>query len=92
MFIFIWLHQVLAAALRVFTCGMQDLVPWPGMEPQGPPTLGVRSLSHWTTRDVPPPKLSPAHKLGKCWDTRGHTGHIKLRVTSAFCVPTAHTQ
>ena len=33
------------------SCGMQDLVPWPGIEP-GPPALGVRNLSHWTTRGV----------------------------------------
>ena len=31
---------------------MWDLVPWPGIEP-GPPALGVRSLSHWTTREFP---------------------------------------
>ena len=31
---------------------MWDLVPWPGIEP-GPPALGVWSLSHWTTREVP---------------------------------------
>ena len=34
------------------SCGMWDLVPWPGIEP-GPPALGVQSLSHWTTREVP---------------------------------------
>ena len=31
---------------------MWDLVPQPGIEP-GPSALGTRSLSHWTTRDVP---------------------------------------
>ena len=31
---------------------MQDLVPWPRIEP-GPPALGAWSLSHWTTREVP---------------------------------------
>ena len=31
---------------------MWNLVPWPRIEP-GPPTLGTRSLSHWTTRRVP---------------------------------------
>ena len=34
------------------SCGMQDLVPQPGIEP-GPPALGAQSLSHWTTREVP---------------------------------------
>ena len=31
---------------------MRDLVPRPGMEP-GSPALGARSLTHWTTREVP---------------------------------------
>ena len=31
---------------------MWDLVPWPGIELR-PPALGVHSLSHWTTREVP---------------------------------------
>ena len=34
------------------SCSMQDLVPWPGIEP-GPGALGAWSLSHWTTREVP---------------------------------------
>ena len=36
----------------IFSCGMWDLVPWPGIEP-GPPALGGQSLNHWTTREVP---------------------------------------
>ena len=35
-----------------FIWRMWDLVPWPRIEP-GPPTLGVWSLSHWTTRAFP---------------------------------------
>ena len=31
---------------------MWDLVPWPRIKPKSP-ALGVRSLSHWTTRKVP---------------------------------------
>ena len=42
----------LIAACRTFSCGMWDLVPWPGIEP-GPPELATWSLSHWTTREVP---------------------------------------
>ena len=34
-----------------FSCGMWDLVPWPGLEPW-PPALGVQSLSYCTTRGV----------------------------------------
>ena len=30
---------------------MQDIVPRPGIKPQ-PPALGVRSLTHWPTREV----------------------------------------
>ena len=36
----------------MLSCGMRHLVPWPGIEP-GSPALGVWSLSHWTTREVP---------------------------------------
>ena len=47
------LHRVLVAAfgLIVAAC-MRDLVPRPGIEPR-PPALWVRSLTHWTTREVP---------------------------------------
>ena len=34
-----------------FSCGMWDLVPPPGTEPDFP-ALGVQSLNHWTTREV----------------------------------------
>ena len=48
------LFRVLVAAcgLLVSAC-MQELVPRPGIEP-GLPALGVQSLTHWTTREVPP--------------------------------------
>ena len=46
---------MLAAAHRVsgslVVACMWDLVPQPGMEP-GPPALGARSLTYWTTREV----------------------------------------
>ena len=35
-----------------FSCHMWDLVPWPESKPR-PPALGARSLSHWTTKEVP---------------------------------------
>ena len=67
--VFIWLHWLLAAARRIsdLCCGMQDLsvvacklftscmwdlVCWPGIELWSP-ALGVWSLCHWTTREVP---------------------------------------
>ena len=34
------------------SCSMWDLVPWPGIKPR-PSAVGVQSLSHWTTREVP---------------------------------------
>ena len=57
-YLFIWLCQVLVMASRIFSCIMQtlscglwDLVPWPGIRP-GSPALGAQSLNHWTTREV----------------------------------------
>ena len=51
--------SIFVAAFRFFNCDMRtlscsiwDLVSWSRMEP-GPPPLGVQSLSHWTTREVP---------------------------------------
>ena len=49
------LHRGMQASLVVacgLSCGMWILVPQPGIEP-GPPALGVWSLNHWTTREVP---------------------------------------
>ena len=42
----------LSCGMRALTDGMWFLVPCLGME-SGPPVLGVQSLSHWTTREVP---------------------------------------
>ena len=57
--LFIWLHQVLVAACKIFSYGMQtligsmlDLVPWPGMEPK-PAASGAQTVRHWTIREAP---------------------------------------
>ena len=50
-FFFLILFIYLAAL--GLSCSMWDLAPWPGIKP-GPPALGAQSLSHWTTREVPP--------------------------------------
>ena len=42
----------LVVECRIFSCGMRDLVPWPGIE-FGPLALGVQSLSYWPVREVP---------------------------------------
>ena len=54
--LFIWLHGVLVVAHRIFkcsrwtlSCGIWDLVPWPGIK-SGPPALGP---SHWITMEEP---------------------------------------
>ena len=39
-------------AAHGLSCGMRDLIPWPGIEPRSP-VLGMWRLSHWTTREVP---------------------------------------
>ena len=48
----LWHAGSLVEACGIFSCGIQDLVPWPGIEP-GPPAMGPWSLNHWTTREVP---------------------------------------
>ena len=44
--------QDLLVATCELSCGMWDLVPWPGIKP-GPPALGGWSFSPWTSKDVP---------------------------------------
>ena len=39
-------------SLRTLSCGIWDLVVRPGTEPR-PPALGVKSLSHWITMELP---------------------------------------
>ena len=43
-------HGLLSCAMPRLSCGMWDLVPWPGIETGD---LGARNPSHWTTREVP---------------------------------------
>ena len=54
-FYFIYLvvaHRIFSCCMWTLTHGMWYLAPWPGIKP-GPPALVVRSLSCWTTREVP---------------------------------------
>ena len=46
--IFIFLYLTVLG----LSCSIQDLVPWPGIEP-GPTCFGSKTLSLWTTREAP---------------------------------------
>ena len=54
-FIFLYLFGCARSQLQQagsFSCSRWDLDPWPGIELR-PPALGVQSLSHCTTNEVP---------------------------------------
>ena len=42
--------RIFSCNMWTLSCDMWDIVPWPGIKL---PALGVGSLSHWTTREVP---------------------------------------
>lgn len=52
-YLFLWLHQVLGEACRIFSCSLWDPVLCPGIEP-GLSAVGARSLSLCTTSEVAP--------------------------------------
>ena len=82
------------AALSL-SCNMWDLVPWPRIKPWSP-ILGAQSLSHWTTREVPPcyvinacHQVSPASRGGEmgstfCW--KGPQGMFVFYLCVCVCV------
>ena len=70
---------VAACELLVVAC-VWDLVPRPGIEP-GPPALGVWSLSHWATREVPSHPLFLQAKL----PTNFHLNKGTLENALKFC-------
>ena len=49
---FLPLNLLTYLAALGFRCGMQDVVPQPGIKPRFP-ALGARSPNHWTMREVP---------------------------------------
>ena len=71
-YLFIWLHWVLAAAHVIIGRGVWDLAPWPGMEPK-PTALGAWSLSHCTTRDVPPDIF-----ICQLWADKIHSDYVQM--------------
>ena len=79
-YLFIWLYWVLVLVYGIFSCGMRtlswgmsDLVAWPGIKPSST-ALGVWSLSHWNTGEVPKNEILivggimalPRKEIGKC--------------------------
>ena len=44
--------RLFSCGTQTLSCGMQGLVPQTGIEPRLP-ALGVWSLTHWPTREVP---------------------------------------
>ena len=48
----IYFYLFLYLAVPGLSCGLWDLVPWPGLTPRSA-ALGEQCLSHWTTRKVP---------------------------------------
>ena len=50
--IFIAECGIFICVMQTLSCGMWDLVPWPGIEPR-PPALTMCHLSQWTSREVP---------------------------------------
>ena len=50
--IFVAARGIFSCGMQTLSCGMWDQVPWPGVKPRLP-ALGMWSLSHWTTREVP---------------------------------------
>ena len=65
---------------------MWDLVTRPGIEPR-PPALGARSLTHWTTREVPEVlwfyKARELCQVSKnTWPSQSHSPYVMVHNTS----------
>ena len=76
-FFFFNIYLFIYLAASGLSCDTRDLVTWPGIKP-GPPAVGVRSLSHWTTREVSLWVLFEVSSLSLP-DTQTHT-HTQMDV------------
>ena len=93
-YLFIWLHQVLVAACRIFSCGMQalscsmwNLVPRPGIKAQSP-ALSIQSLSHCKTREV----LSSSFSIFITWHFWGwHASYLQNVLKFGFVLMFPHS-
>ena len=52
LFLLLFKYLFMYLAVPGLSCSMWNLVPWPAIKPR-PSALGARSLSHWTSREVP---------------------------------------
>ena len=68
-------RSIFSYSMQTLSCSMWDLVPWPGIKPR-PPVLGVWTLSHWTTREVPVTLYldRKLQALGCCSPRRNNSG------------------
>ena len=94
-YVFIWLHQVLVEACKIFSCsmwtlswGMWYLVPRPRIEPRLP-ALGVWSHSCWTTSKVPVPFFHFSVWKNLAFGIKEHLGVLipMLWIQSLFPTP-----
>ena len=85
--VFFLIYICMYWAVRGLCCGMWDLVPCPKIEPRSP-ALGARSLTHWTTREVPPHAFL-THTTSLCQKQRCR---LKAQVSFIFLIKDAqHT-
>ena len=68
---------LLVGARELFSWGLRNLLPWPGIEPR-PPALGVWSRSHWTTREVP--KHCRFWFISSFWDSESTHSNSGTRI------------
>ena len=64
--------RIFSRFMQTLSCGMWDLVPWPGTKP-GSPALGAQSLSLWTGRQVP---ARSWHRLASFFELYGDSKNI----------------
>ena len=65
--IFVAACGIFSYGMQTLSCGIWNQVSLPGIEAR-PSAMGVQSLSHWTTREVP----------AMAYTYYGHYGHVYM--------------
>ena len=78
MFMYLAASGALVVVPVIFSCNVKNLVSRPRIEPWAP-ALGVQSLSHWTTREVP-----TRHQLKKKTQQYEHVGKKEMKPLSGI--------